>query len=182
MAHHHNPTPSLRMLPASARVATPWKNGGGKTWEIASFPPGSALHDFAWRISTAEVDVAGAFSNFAQVDRILTVLEGRLELRYVDQGSSVILEPGQSHAFPGDTAIEGHPLGGAVRDLNVMVRRGARQAEMTTHCPPHSPGATVIAIASQPSEGFAALDAAVLEGDTSPPADFVGYFVSLRRA
>ncbi|MDE2412196.1 MAG: HutD family protein [Sphingomonadales bacterium] len=168
------------LLPASARVATPWKNGGGRTWEIAAYPPGSGLDDFGWRISTAEVEAAGPFSTFPQIDRILTVLEGRLELRRDDDGESILLEVGQSHAFPGDVAIVGRPIVGPVRDLNVMVRRGAWTAAVSTSRPPQMPGTTVIAVASQSGGGLDALDAVRLMDGAVLPGDFTGYFISLR--
>jgi uncharacterized protein len=104
-------------LRAADRVAVPWKNGGGVTREVAVFPPGAGIADFLWRVSIAEVDAAGPFSIFAGVDRILTVLDGRLDL------GSISLSPGQPFAFPGDLPIEGRPIGGPVTDLNLMMRR-----------------------------------------------------------
>lgn len=180
MAHDTNPTP--QRLPAAERKATPWKNGCGKTWEIATFPPGSGLDDFEWRISIAEVGAAGAFSSFKDIDRILTVLHGQLELCFTDDGRSVILGVGQSYAFAGDVAIEGCPVGGPVRDLNVMVRRGQWRADVSTKCPPREPDATVIALASQPAGGLDALDAVRLVEGAGLPPDFTGFFISLRLA
>ncbi|EGD04024.1 hypothetical protein B1M_13530, partial [Burkholderia sp. TJI49] len=49
---------------AADLVASPWKNGGGVTREIAAFPPGAALDAFAWRVSVADVGAAGPFSRF----------------------------------------------------------------------------------------------------------------------
>lgn len=178
----HCDSPALHMLPAAARTALPWKNGGGKTWDVAVFPPGSGMDTFAWRISMAEVAVEGPFSSFENVDRILVVLEGRLELRYTDEGRSVYLEPGQSHAFPGDVAISGRPLDGAVRDLNIMVRRGAWRARVSTGRPKHLSDTTVLAVSTRPSSGFAIYDAAVLGEEASLPPDFSGYFIGLRPA
>ena len=71
---------TLTVLRAGDRKAVPWKNGGGVTREIAAWPPGSGFDDFAWRVSMAEVREDGPFSNFAGVDRILTVLEGAMRL------------------------------------------------------------------------------------------------------
>lgn len=171
----------MKMLPAAERLATPWKNGGGTTWEVAAFPPNSGLDSFGWRISVAEVASAGPFSDFGDVDRILTVLEGRLELRFLDQGCSVLLDPGQSHAFAGNTAIEGRPMGGLVRDLNVMVRRGAWLAQVAADRPEPKSGALVFAVATRAGTGFAALDAALLDDNDNLPKDFSGHFISLRQ-
>ena len=158
----------------------PWKNGGGVTSEIASFPEGSSIESFGWRISTALVETAGPFSNFAAVDRILTVLEGKLALRFSAETSEVILACGQSHTFAGDVAVQGVPLNGPVRDLNVMVRRGEWRAEVTTTRPQQTGNEILIAIASKPTGGLAALDSVQLAGDVALPIEFVGYFVSLR--
>jgi len=171
-----------KVLRATARQAVPWKNGGGVTAEIAAYPPGSGMDDFGWRISTATVEAAGPFSIFAGIDRILTVLEGRLVLRFPADRREVVLDCGQSLEFPGDVTVKGFPLGGPVRDLNVMVRRGEWQAEVTSGCPQLSSCETLIAIATQPATGLATFDALKLDKSAQLPADFVGYFVCLRRS
>lgn len=102
---------------------TPWKNGGGTTREIAAFPPGATMHDFLWRISMARVAKAGPFSSFNGIDRVLTILEGVLELRC---GNDVITldDASEPFRFDGGAEADGCPLGGAVLDFNAMVRRG----------------------------------------------------------
>ncbi len=120
-----------RLIPllAADRFASPWKNGGGTTSEVAVFPGGATMDDFQWRVSIAEVTAPGAFSNFPQVDRVLAVIEGRLSLRIAEATEPVLLSPAiDAHGFPGDIAAFGEPLDGPVRDLNVMVRRGAWEA------------------------------------------------------
>jgi len=176
------PHPASTILRATTRKAVPWKNGGGVTSEIAAFPTGSSIENFGWRISTALVEAAGPFSIFEGVDRILTVLEGKLSLRFAADGTEVILDCGQTLAFAGDVAVEGVPLGGPVRDLNVMVRRGMWEAEVTTDRPHFNGYETLIAIAVQPAGGLAELDAVILEPGTDLPSDFVGHFVRLRPA
>ncbi len=117
------------LLPAADRIASPWKNGGGVTSEVAVFPAGASMDDFLWRVSIAEVTEAGAFSRFPMIDRVLAVLEGVLSLAVAERDAPVLLSPGTgAHAFPGDVDAYGTPLDGPVRDLNVMVRRGAWQA------------------------------------------------------
>jgi environmental stress-induced protein Ves len=56
--------------------ATPWKNGGGVTREIACHPPQAGMQNFDWRISIAHIASDGDFSVFAGVDRVITLLEG----------------------------------------------------------------------------------------------------------
>lgn len=120
----------IRVLRAADRVATPWKNGGGITREVAIWPPGSKFDDFDWRISMADVRESGPFSAFEGIDRIMAILSGRLELRLPDR--TVALDPAsEPFAFAGDVACEGIPLDGPVTDLNVMVRRGRAAARVT---------------------------------------------------
>ena len=76
--------PAVRILPAAARAAVPWKNGGGLTREVAIHPPGSDLGTFEWRVSIAQVRAAGPFSSFPGVDRQLAVLAGELALVIAD--------------------------------------------------------------------------------------------------
>jgi environmental stress-induced protein Ves len=117
---------SPAILAARDRVAQPWKNGGGVTREIAVEPPGAGFDSFGWRISTAVVASDGPFSMFVGVDRVLTVLDGRLGLVVGEAGQRVVLTPStEPLAFPGDVPVLGDTEGGPVVDLNVMVRRGA---------------------------------------------------------
>lgn len=103
----------------------PWKNGGGITREIATFPIGAGLVDFEWRLSMADVAIDGPFSCFNGVDRTLCVLEGSIELT-VQGGEAVILDPNSApFAFAADVDVAARLPGGPVRDFNVMTRRGA---------------------------------------------------------
>jgi environmental stress-induced protein Ves len=61
---------AFSIIRAADLKAVPWKNGGGATREIAASPPGAAFDAFDWRVSVAEVSVAGAFSMFEGIDRV----------------------------------------------------------------------------------------------------------------
>ncbi len=52
--------------------AVPWKNGLGRTRELAIQPPGAGMDDFLWRVSVAEVETAAPFSAFPGVDRVIS--------------------------------------------------------------------------------------------------------------
>jgi hypothetical protein len=120
----------MRVLRARDLVASPWKNGGGTTAEVARFPPGSDLENFGWRVSIAKVERGGPFSLFPSIDRHLALLEGRLSLNIA--GRTVELSPdAEPVSFPGNVATEATALQGPVTDLNVMTRRGAFAARMT---------------------------------------------------
>jgi hypothetical protein len=118
------------LAPADYR-STSWKNGRGRTTEIASFPSGSGFDRFIWRVSVADVERDGPFSAFPAVDRTLVLL----------QGAGLILagigEPLEVRAhyepvkFAGDISLECTLYDGPVRDFNLMVRRTQARGEVT---------------------------------------------------
>ncbi len=111
-------------------VPTPWRNGGGITREVAAHPPTG--EEFDWRLSIADVEQPGPFSAFADVDRVITLLEGeQMVLEFDDE--RVRLVPFEPYAFPGEAACTGVLPDGATRDLNVMTRRGRTQAQVRVH-------------------------------------------------
>lgn len=109
---------------------TPWKNGGGSTREITSWPPGAGLDGFDWRVSIARIAASGPFSQFAGVDRIITLLDGdgvRLQAPDLDHRLATPLAP---FAFSGDAAVACTLLGGPSSDFNVMTRRDRLRAAL----------------------------------------------------
>ena len=117
----------LQTLPAMA-----WKNGGGVTREIVREPAGASLDDFDWRVSVADIAAAGPFSRFVGIDRHLLLLEGDgVNLTSVEAGLDVnLLADDTVLAFSGDVDMGSQLLGGAVRDFNVMTKRGVWQAQV----------------------------------------------------
>jgi uncharacterized protein len=101
-----------------------WRNGAGRTTEVASHPRGAALDGFDWRVSIADVVRDGPFSRFEGIDRTIALIAG-VGMRLDGSGRSVELRAiGEPHAFSGDEAISCTLLAGAVRDFNLMLRRG----------------------------------------------------------
>ncbi len=119
-----------RLLRARDRAPAPWKNGGGITHEIAAFPEGADLESFDWRVSMATVSAGGPFSIFPGIDRILTVLNGVLDLD-VDGKAVQLVAASEPYAFPGDIAVRAATPRLPVTDLNVMTRRGRARARVT---------------------------------------------------
>ena len=140
------------ILRAADRIATPWKNGGGITREIAVWPPGAGLDHFDWRISMAEVREPGPFSLFPDVDRCLTVIEGYLRLSFSDETSVALDARSEPWTFPGDRACHGLPIGGPVLDLNVMWRRSLYRSQVrrVTNTSWHPTGSISLLIALAP--------------------------------
>ncbi|WP_330259679.1 HutD family protein [Streptomyces murinus] len=121
---------TVRVLRAEGRPATPWKNGGGLTREIAAAPEGADMADFAWRVSLADVARGGPFSRFEGVDRVITLVEGPGMVLTVDGSPHPVAEPYAPFAFPGDADTDCRLLGGPLVDFNVMTRRGRATARV----------------------------------------------------
>jgi hypothetical protein len=121
---------SVTLLRAADRLATPWKNGGGLTWEIAAFPDGADLAGFDWRVSLARVAAGGPFSTFPGVDRVMLVLDGALELEIAGAGRLSLNAASEAAEFPGDADVRALTPPAPVTDLNVMVRRGRFTASL----------------------------------------------------
>lgn len=122
---------TARHLPASGRVARPWKNGGGETAEVALAPAGASLDDFDWRVSIARVEQDGPFSLFPGVERTMAILSGAgLRLSVEGRPPAELTPESAPWRFPADVPTDCRLLGGGVTDLNVMVRRGRARATL----------------------------------------------------
>ena len=109
----------------------PWKNGGGTTREIASWPPGAGIDAFDWRVSIATIVKAAPFSLFPGVDRTIMLLEGGSVQLHADDGSfDHRLDAHQPFSFSGDVALGCTMWGGESTDFNVMSRRARCRSEV----------------------------------------------------
>ena len=108
------------------RVAGPWANGGGITYEVLRSPQGGA--DFDWRMSIAEIASDGPFSLYPGVDRVLILLHGAMDL--VIDGVSRQVPRFSPIAFAGESDVEARLSQGPTMDLNVMTRRGRVDAHV----------------------------------------------------
>lgn len=113
------------MTPAAYRRER-WRNDGGWTTEIVR--GGDA--DFDWRASIADIETDGPFSPFPGIDRTLLLLGGNgIELD-IDGVAKKLTKRFDQLRFPGEAAVHCRLLAGPTRDFNVMVRRGAVQAQV----------------------------------------------------
>ncbi|KIG01364.1 HutD-family protein [Burkholderia sp. MR1] len=110
---------NLTLIRGDALVASPWKNGGGVTREVAS-------RANAWRASIADIDRDGPFSRFDGIDRLLMVLDGA----GVTLGSHGVLRAFDVARFAGDAPIAAQLASGPVRVFNLMTYRGAARASV----------------------------------------------------
>ena len=96
---------------------------GGKTKELAIFPPDSKYidRDFIWRLSSATVELEESdFSKLPDYDRVLMVMEGSAVLTY-DGKKSIRLKELEQDSFDGGAKTKSY---GKITDFNVMVRKG----------------------------------------------------------
>ncbi|MCX7567397.1 HutD family protein [Sulfitobacter sp. F26169L] len=106
----------MKVLRFSDLVDVPWKNAGGTTREIAT---GVVEDTAAWRISRADVAQDGAFSNFAGLVRVLTVVsQNTMTLEHAD--GTLTAAPWKPVRFDGGIAITSHLHDGPLTDLNLM--------------------------------------------------------------
>jgi len=118
-----------------AIAATPWKNGGGSTREIACLPAHSSLDSFDWRVSLATIASDGPFSIFPGIDRVLTLLSGTgLKLQSAQGAHKPVNERITANcppfSFAGETPLHCTMLDGPSTDFNVMTRRGKVTAQV----------------------------------------------------
>ncbi len=109
----------------------PWKNGLGRTREIAVQPSASGDGGFLWRASIAEVDSAAPFSRFPGIDRQIVLLDGDGFTMTLDGNHThALTTPFAPFAFPGEAGVEVSLAGGPTRDFNLMVRRAQARGDV----------------------------------------------------
>ena len=118
----------MEILRFSELVDVPWKNGGGITRNIAL----ATFEDTtAWRLSRADVGQDGAFSSFAGLERILTVVSNTgMELLHAD--GVLDADPWHPLRFGGGLDITSRLKDGPLTDLNLMFDPTLCEGTVTT--------------------------------------------------
>jgi uncharacterized protein len=112
----------LQVIRKASFTATPWKNGGGITREAIRVPAGGDA--FRWRVSVADIDASGPFSEFAEYHRTMVLLRGAgIELRFADGTHQALRRVGDLVEFDGAVAAHCELLSGPCVDLNLMVSK-----------------------------------------------------------
>ena len=110
----------MQIVRQSTLVPTPWKNGGGTTREAIRVPATGA--GFRWRVSLAQIDVPGPFSDFGGYHRKMVLLRGSGVSLTPAGGVPIVLRvPGDLAEFDGAVAMQCDLLNGPCTDLNLMV-------------------------------------------------------------
>ena len=117
----------IKIIPRSSFTATPWKNGGGITHEAIRVPPtGDA---FLWRVSVAQIDSSGPFSDFAGYERKMVLLRGRgIALKFGSGKPCELRCVGDWVEFDGAMSTHCELLDGPCVDFNLMVSKSLRTA------------------------------------------------------
>ena len=121
--------------------ATPWRNGGGLTRQIANgvmnvrAARSCALEgeEWDWRVSVADIQHPGPFSLFPGTERHAALAAGdALELRATDTSLPALRFEtlGAMHRFSGATALASTLPSGPAQLFNVMTRQGHAHAQV----------------------------------------------------
>lgn len=109
-------------LPSASRCIEPWANGLGSTAVILREPDNG---DWRVRISIAQVERDGPFSELPDTRRLLVPLDAAMELRFPDGRTQSANRFGVLR-FAGAPAPAGILPEGPTRDFNLMLRADAR--------------------------------------------------------
>lgn len=142
----------MQIVRYSSLTAAPWKNGGGVTREAIRFPPDA--DPFDWRLSFAQIDASGPFSDFSGYERHMVLLRGAgVRLEFAGGKPTTLLKVGDSAHFDGAVETKGKLLQGSCIDLNLIVSKAMHTAVasvLRVHQKfdwPAVPGQTVLAVA-----------------------------------
>jgi environmental stress-induced protein Ves len=102
----------------------PWRNGRGKTLEIARAP--ATGKEFAWRLSLADIAEDGDFSAYPGYSRALALVAGEsLHLRFRGHGHAFLSPTRRGARFEGDWKTHCAIPQGRCTDLSLIVSRGS---------------------------------------------------------
>ena len=107
--------------------ATPWRNGGGVTRELAAWPQAA---DWTWRMSVAEIAQSGPFSTFNGVDRWFAVLRGNGVQLNLGHQTHHLTRFDAPFFFDGALSTDCQLTDGATQDFNLMVQSSCASAGM----------------------------------------------------
>jgi environmental stress-induced protein Ves len=115
----------MQIIRNSSFTAVPWKNGGGITHEAIRVPATGST--FRWRVSVAQIEASGPFSNFAGYQRRMVLLRGSgVRLTFDGSHHQDLRAVGDLAAFDGAVSTGCELLDGPCTDLNLMVSDSLR--------------------------------------------------------
>jgi environmental stress-induced protein Ves len=115
-------TAAVQIIRKSSLAPTPWKNGGGITYEAIRVP--ASAEPFLWRVSIAHIEAEGPFSDFAGYNRAMVLMRGAgMALKFANGECKVLRQIGELAQFDGALETHCELLGGPCMDLNLMVAK-----------------------------------------------------------
>lgn len=117
----------LRLIAVAAATPQPWRNGGGITRELFTWP---STGPWQLRISVADIESDGPFSAFDGVDRWFAVVQGAGVRLGLTAGPVELHADSAPLPFAGEAAPGCTLIAGTTRDLNLMVQRAAGHGAM----------------------------------------------------
>lgn len=110
----------IQVLNEKNFIRMPWKNGGGETLELYKE---ELYGKIQFRISIASVNTSGPFSQFPELNRYLTLLEGDGFQLQFDHKKEVLDQPLQWLSFDGNDNIQCDLISDPCLDFNIMVAK-----------------------------------------------------------
>jgi uncharacterized protein len=164
-----------RLLSLHDVPAERWRNGGGLTRELLTWPSSG---DWQVRVSVADIDVDGPFSPYPGVERWFTVLQGKGVDLVIDSQPTRLLRGDLPIRFDGAAEVRASLVDGPTRDLNLMLRRASGSIQCATDGLAWSPKAAHCGLFAAvagfcESEGLDGVEVSaysLLWFDTAPPA------------
>ncbi|NBW25690.1 MAG: HutD family protein [Betaproteobacteria bacterium] len=116
-----NTIPAWQYIALANTQPSPWKNGGGTTRELLTWPD---PQDWTLRLSVAQVEADGPFSRFEGITRWFAVLSGAgVRLHMGASGHTHSLTASSDPLeFDGAQALDCRLINGPTQDFNLMAR------------------------------------------------------------
>lgn len=115
---------TVAVLTRDQQKSMPWRNGGGTTRELMVEPAGATFDTgFAWRLSVADIEKDGPFSELPGLDRSMVVIGGAGMVLEFPMGRREEVVPYTVFRFPGEVPCTGHLTDGPIIDVNAMTAR-----------------------------------------------------------
>lgn len=125
----------LKRLRRADYRSVPWKNGLGVSQTLVQQPPAAGFDTVRWQVGITDITSDCPFSALDGLDRTFLVLSGAgVELTHATEAgstfSTLVKAQQAPHRFRGDWPTTCRLLGGPVKVLNIMARRGEARAEV----------------------------------------------------
>lgn len=122
----------MQIIRQSDFKVTPWKNGGGVTREALRVP--ASGDPFHWRVSVAQIDRSGPFSDFAAYNRTMVLLRGAgVDLTSANGERYGLRRMGDLIEFDGAQTMQCVLKAGPCVDLNLIASKQLRAVRARVH-------------------------------------------------